>query len=295
MHTEENNTYDVAVVGCGLMGSALARTLTQQGHRVGAWNRTPEGAEALAGDGVRPERNLDELVRSASLVLACTATYDTTRAALEQATDWAATTLVNVGTGTPDEAEAMEVWARERGAAYLDGAILCYPQHIGTPDGVILFAGPAETWEAHESVLTGLGTASHVSSQARAASILDVTFAGGFFISSLGAYVEAASYALSQGLTAAELTDFSRSLWEVIHSATEEAARAIESGEYETDQATISVFAAGARVCRDVMRDAGHRASFMQAAVDLLTDAEDAGLGRLGFAAQSTRTQNRQP
>lgn len=30
----------VAVIGTGLMGSAIARTLARAGHRVTAWNRT---------------------------------------------------------------------------------------------------------------------------------------------------------------------------------------------------------------------------------------------------------------
>jgi choline dehydrogenase-like flavoprotein len=52
-------TYDVAVIGCGLMGSALARTFARNGLSVAVWNRTPERAEALAGKGISAVRAVD--------------------------------------------------------------------------------------------------------------------------------------------------------------------------------------------------------------------------------------------
>src|SRR4051794_4046065 len=53
-HEHHESTYDVAVVGCGLMGAALARRFAASGLRVAAWNRTYSRAEALASDGVIP-------------------------------------------------------------------------------------------------------------------------------------------------------------------------------------------------------------------------------------------------
>jgi 3-hydroxyisobutyrate dehydrogenase len=40
----------VAVLGTGIMGAAMARSLAREGHEVTVWNRTPERAEAVAGD-----------------------------------------------------------------------------------------------------------------------------------------------------------------------------------------------------------------------------------------------------
>jgi 3-hydroxyisobutyrate dehydrogenase len=41
-----------AVLGTGIMGAAMARSLAREGHEVTVWNRTPERAEATAGDGI---------------------------------------------------------------------------------------------------------------------------------------------------------------------------------------------------------------------------------------------------
>jgi 3-hydroxyisobutyrate dehydrogenase-like beta-hydroxyacid dehydrogenase len=42
---------EVSVIGMGAMGSALARALLHNGHRVTVWNRTSAKAEPLARDG----------------------------------------------------------------------------------------------------------------------------------------------------------------------------------------------------------------------------------------------------
>jgi 3-hydroxyisobutyrate dehydrogenase-like beta-hydroxyacid dehydrogenase len=46
-------TMDVAFVGLGAMGSAMAQNLIKAGHRVSVWNRSPEPTRALAEAGAR--------------------------------------------------------------------------------------------------------------------------------------------------------------------------------------------------------------------------------------------------
>jgi 3-hydroxyisobutyrate dehydrogenase len=41
-----------AVLGTGIMGSAMARSLARDGHEVTVWNRTPARAEAVAAEGI---------------------------------------------------------------------------------------------------------------------------------------------------------------------------------------------------------------------------------------------------
>ena len=37
---------DVGFIGLGKMGSAMARNIVKAGHRVRAWNRSPDAAKA---------------------------------------------------------------------------------------------------------------------------------------------------------------------------------------------------------------------------------------------------------
>ncbi|MFI7006545.1 NAD(P)-binding domain-containing protein [Streptomyces sp. NPDC050145] len=281
-------TYDVAVLGCGLLGSALARNFAAQGLKTAAWNRTPAKADALAEDGVSPVHDIDEIVRASRLVVAVTATYATTREAIAGATDWTGTTLANIGTGTPAEAEEMKAWADERGVPYLDGAVLCYPQQVGTEGGLVLYSGSAEAWAEHERVLKAPGPHSAlVSENVKAASVLDAAVIAGFYSAALSAYVEASTYALDQGVAPETLNAISELSFQTLAATAREAVDAIASDRHATDVATLGVYAEGCRAALGTMHAAGHKARLLAATVENLGEAERAGLGGLGFFAST--------
>lgn len=145
----------VAQIGCGLMGSALASTLAQGGEVV-AWNRTPSRARALVAANLRVADDVNDAVAGSELVVLSLSDYQAAREVLDTVADWSGTTLVNLITGAPHEAEEFDAWAAERDIPYLDGTILSYPAQIGTPDAVIAYAGPRALWERHAGRLTVL-------------------------------------------------------------------------------------------------------------------------------------------
>ncbi|MGN6243461.1 MAG: NAD(P)-dependent oxidoreductase [Motilibacteraceae bacterium] len=81
---------DVAVLGTGRMGAAMAARLAGAGHRVAVWNRTPATAQALVerlrgADGtvdVRLAGSAADAVAGADVVLSVLADGDVTRAVL---------------------------------------------------------------------------------------------------------------------------------------------------------------------------------------------------------------------
>ncbi|MFI1434338.1 NAD(P)-binding domain-containing protein [Streptomyces lydicus] len=284
--TTTPTTYDVAVIGCGLMGAALAKALAGAGHTVAAWNRTPERARAIAGGGVTAVPSIDEAVRSAGLVVACTSTYDTARAVLSTVTDWGDAPLVNLGSAAPHEVMAMARWAHERGIGYLDGAILCFPGQVGTAEGTVLYSGSASVWSAHLSTLMSLGASSaHIAEEVQAASAMDAAIIGSFYVSSMSAYLEGAGFALAMGVTADTLRSVTESVIGALRRATGQAVAAIENDSYGTDQATLGVYAEGSRHVLAGMRAAGHHPRLLAAAVEGLEAGEAAGLGDLGLYA----------
>lgn len=281
-------TYDVAVLGCGLMGSAIARAFASNGHKVAAWNRTPERARALTGAGITAVDSVAEAVADSRFVLACTATYDTTRAALAEVTDWSETPLANVASGGPDEVAAFAQWAADRGIAYLDGAIICFPRQIGTEEGIVLYSGDPGVWSAHGSVLKALGEMSDlIGTETHAASVVDAAIVGAFYTSAVSAYVEGATFALGLGISVDTMRGITELAVGSVGVAMAEALEAIDSGEFATDQATVSVYAEGCRTLLAGIRAAGFRARQLGATVDGLDAAEAAGLGDLGLYALS--------
>ncbi len=285
---EAVNSIDVAVVGAGLMGAALARTLAAAGHEVRIWNRTPERAEQLATDRLRPVRDIRAAVAGADLVIACTSSYETTREALSPVADWGGAALVNLTTGEPEEAEELEKWAAQRGLSYLDGSLLCFPDGIGSADALILYAGAPDVWERHHGTLRALGGNSRfLSERVRSASVVETALIGSFYVTAVGAYVEAATYAHAQGVSADMMREATRLVLRTLGSATKQAAAAIETGEHATTQATLATYAGGSRHCLSAVRADGHTARILAAAVENLEAARDAGLGDLGIYAQT--------
>ncbi|TDB88734.1 hypothetical protein E1264_10455 [Actinomadura sp. KC216] len=125
-----------------------------------------------------------------------------------------------------------------------------------------------------------------------AANVLETAIIGAFYVTAVGAYVEAATYAPSQGVPAEMLRETTRLALRTLGRGTKEAAAAIESGDHRTDQATLETYAEGARHGLDAMRAAGHRARLLAAAVETLDAARAAGLGGLGIYAQTEIVQD---
>ena len=59
----------VGFVGTGIMGGHMARRLAAAGHRVTAWNRTPEKAQALCAQGVFVGPRASDVAREADVVI----------------------------------------------------------------------------------------------------------------------------------------------------------------------------------------------------------------------------------
>ncbi|MCX2971439.1 MULTISPECIES: NAD(P)-dependent oxidoreductase [Streptomyces] len=148
----------VTVLGLGLMGQALAAALVKAGHPTTVWNRTAKKADDLVAQGATLAGSVKEAVEASPLVIVCVSDYtavhellDPLEGALE------GRVLVNLTTGTSTQARDTAEWAAQRQVSYLDGAIMAIPPAIATDAAVMLYSGPKESFEAHESTLKCLG------------------------------------------------------------------------------------------------------------------------------------------
>jgi 3-hydroxyisobutyrate dehydrogenase-like beta-hydroxyacid dehydrogenase len=276
---------EFALLGCGLMGAALARTIATSGHRVVAWNRTPQKAQALIGPGITAAPSVAEAIATASVVITCVSTYDDVISILEGVPSLGGRTLVNFGTGTPSQARVLAAWCADHDLQLLDAAILAYPRDIGTKAAQILVAGPTDVWQELRADLEVLGNLRHVSPAVSGANVLDVGVVGAFYISAVTAFIESATYVHESGIPMDSLLETAGPIVELLGHTIQEAARAVESGEYATDQAALAVYAEAARGFLSEIRGDGHPARLLGAATESLNVAEEAGLGHLGIFA----------
>lgn len=150
--------YPVTVLGLGNMGLALADALLKGGYPVTVWNRSPEKVKPLVVRGARLARTVGDAAAASPVVLVCLSTYEVTSELLEPAAGMLeGRLLINLTTGTPQDARQTARWAEEHGAGYLEGAIMAVPQMIGTPEALIFYGGPKPLFEAHQPMLKVLG------------------------------------------------------------------------------------------------------------------------------------------
>ncbi|HBF85215.1 MAG TPA: dehydrogenase [Streptomyces sp.] len=147
-------TPPLTLLGLGAMGTALARTWLAAGHPLTVWNRTPHRAAPLAAEGAVVAETARDAVAANGLVVVCLLDDASVGETLE-GVDLAGRDLVDLTTGTPGEARARAVWARARGARFLDGGIMAVPPMIGVPEsgGYVLYSGSRALFDAHAPTL----------------------------------------------------------------------------------------------------------------------------------------------
>ncbi|MFI6377768.1 NAD(P)-dependent oxidoreductase [Streptomyces sp. NPDC050546] len=231
----------VTVLGLGSMGSALAAALLDRGHPTTVWNRTPDKARPLVGRGARLAATPQEAVAASSLTIACLLDYEALYTVLDPAAvDLAGGTLVNLTSGSPEQAHEAVEWARSRGADYLDGAIMTTPPGVGDPAMMFLYSGSRQVFETHRPVLAALGDPLHLGTDPGLASLYDAALLG-LMWSTMTGWLHGTALVGAEGTPAADFTPVAiRWLTAVTGFLTRYAAQ-VDAGRYPGDDATVDV------------------------------------------------------
>ncbi|MEM8841001.1 MAG: NAD(P)-binding domain-containing protein [Pseudomonadota bacterium] len=141
---------DIAVIGLGEMGAALARIQLDYAYKVTVWNRTRAKAEPLQAMGAVLADTPGKAVMAAPITMICVDNYRISDALLAEAFEGGGLegrTIIQFSTGSPHEVRKSAEWIAARGGAYLDGAIRCYPSALGTNDSPMMISGDEELFK----------------------------------------------------------------------------------------------------------------------------------------------------
>ena len=142
----------VAVIGTGIMGAGMARSLVRAGHDVVVWNRTREKAEAIEGAAVADSPT--EATHGAEVQVTMLADGPAVDAAVELngfGGAWAQMSTVGV-----EWTERLARRARERGVAFVDAPVLGTRQPAEAGELTVLAAGPRD--ERFDAVFDAVGS-----------------------------------------------------------------------------------------------------------------------------------------
>lgn len=277
---------EISIIGLGAMGTALARAQMGGGYGVTVWNRTAAKAGPLAADGATVAATAPEAVLASPFTLICVDSYAVTAEILAPlaATDLTGRILVQLSTGTSKEARDGAARVAERGGATLDGALMCYPAGIGSPDTTILIGGPETAFRSARAHLKLLGgDLQYLGDNVAAAAAIDLGFL--MMIVSLSAGIaQAARICEAEGADLARLAALAG-----FEGVAARQLEVIEKGAFELNSlhsgATLGVWTNAIRRLKAQAEDAGTDAQLPAFLLDFYRQAVDLGHGDEDLAA----------
>ncbi|MFJ4901057.1 MULTISPECIES: NAD(P)-dependent oxidoreductase [unclassified Streptomyces] len=149
----------VAVLGTGIMGSAMARSLLRAGLEVRAWNRTQAKAAPLAADGATVTDTAADAVRGADVVLTMVNDQTSVAAALTAASDGVhrGQVLLQSSTVGPDGAVELAQRAADLGLVFLDAPVSGTRQPAEQGALTVFVSGPSAARAVAAPVLDAIG------------------------------------------------------------------------------------------------------------------------------------------
>ncbi|WP_164494584.1 NAD(P)-dependent oxidoreductase, partial [Streptomyces sp. ADI92-24] len=149
----------VAVLGTGIMGSGMARSLLRAGLEVRAWNRTQAKAQPLAADGATVTGTAAEAVRGADVILTVLNDKTSVAAALTAASDGVrrGQVLLQSSTVGPDASVELAQRAADLGLVYLDAPVSGTRQPAEQGALTVFVSGPSAAREVAAPVLDAIG------------------------------------------------------------------------------------------------------------------------------------------
>ncbi|TLG10879.1 NAD(P)-dependent oxidoreductase [Nocardia cyriacigeorgica] len=232
-----NNATPVSILGLGLMGQALARAFRKAGHPTTVWNRTPGKADELVAEGARLAPTVADAIAADSLTIICVSDYPAMYDLLG-ASELEGATLLNLTSGDSAQAREAARWAEQRGAHYLEGAIMAIPQAIGTADAVILHSGPEKVFEKHRSTLEALGSVTYLGPDHGLASLYDVAGLAMMW-SVLNAWLQGTALLRTAGVDAATFAPFAQQMAAGVAGWLPGHAEQIDQNSFDTEVASL--------------------------------------------------------
>jgi 3-hydroxyisobutyrate dehydrogenase-like beta-hydroxyacid dehydrogenase len=152
---------DIAVLGIGRMGSALAVRLLDGGHQVTVWNRSKGKASQVASAGAREAASVTDAVREADVVITMLANDDAVRAvALGELRSSIKDQSIYVNTSTVSPALNSEL-AKAFPGRFLAMPVLGSPDGVRTGQAVYLVGGDGRLVDRLATMLSSLSASIH--------------------------------------------------------------------------------------------------------------------------------------
>jgi 3-hydroxyisobutyrate dehydrogenase-like beta-hydroxyacid dehydrogenase len=271
------STRRVAVIGLGLMGTALTERLLEHGYTVGVWNRSREKAEPLLARGA--EWWDAPLVQSEFILISLYSSEVVEEVLQRMEPDFrAGQIIIDTTTGEPARTAALAHRLAQRGVTYLDAPISGSSEQTRRGEATVMVGGPKSAFDFCVDLWPVLGrNVYHTGENGSAAQMKLVT----------NLVLGLNRAALAEGLAFAEAIGVSPSAALEVLSGSMAYSRAMDAKGQKMLQGDFSAQAKLAQHLKDVRiilqeaAAAGLKLPFSQTHADLMEKGIQQGLGEL--------------
>jgi len=273
---------NVTVIGLGSMGATLARVLLKKGYQVTIWNRSIAKAEPLIKDGAILATSVAAAISASKVSIICVSDYNASLTILdtkEVKQALSGRVLIQLSTGSPQQARDNELWAQKHNVEYLDGAIAASPLQMGNSEAAIFTSGSLKAYQQSEHILKCLaGNVPYLGEQVSAASSTDLAFLSYLFGSYLG-FFHAARILESDGLRIDDFGSMIAHVSPVIGDVIKFESEVIQTETYDNPQSSINMCMTTVDLFMVQAQEAKINNEFPLFAQGLFKRALDAGYG----------------
>jgi 3-hydroxyisobutyrate dehydrogenase-like beta-hydroxyacid dehydrogenase len=256
----KTNRYSITVLGLGKMGVTLAGLMLAKGHRVTVWNRSAAKAADLVAAGATLAATPAEAVAAGDLILICVHDYQASAEILGAPGVAAAIKgrlLIQLTTGSLEDARRGGSWAAENGAAYLDGAIQAAPTQMGQADTLILVSGAKDAWERGQDALVYLaGGTTYLGEKISAAAAMDLATLSYVYGATLG-FFHGALIGEAEGFGAEEYGAIVAKIAPAFGEFLKYEGGVIEKGDFRASESPMSISVEATERILNTARDSG--------------------------------------
>ncbi|HEX3293244.1 MAG TPA: NAD(P)-binding domain-containing protein [Solirubrobacterales bacterium] len=151
-------TERVAVLGTGIMGAPMARSLLKTGFQVRVWNRTLTKARVLAAEGAELAETPAEAVREAAFVITMLTDGAAVLAVMGQAAESVPDGAVWLQTSMDTDVERVAALAEDHGITFVDCPVLGTRETAKQGRLVVLASGPGDPLDRAQPIFDAMGS-----------------------------------------------------------------------------------------------------------------------------------------
>lgn len=272
----------ISLIGAGNMGSALVKTFANAGHKMTVWNRTRSRAEELS-DVANVAETLEDAISASDIIMVSLPDYDVCHDVIftdALGPKFSGKTVVQYTSGSPGDARRSEAWAKAHSIPYLDGAILAYPQMIGTEIASVFYAGPETLFETLKPTVLAISpNAIFVKETIGSAAALDCAILEAYYGACL-AFMHGAAICDAEGVSVETFFSYKAAFLALTEVTADQSLPQIAKTDYFGDQCALNVHHQAFRHIVRLSEESNLDTKFPSAIFNVMQASVDKGRGK---------------